>query len=89
MDARSGDHALIGMGSILLNHVKIGKGSIVGANSLVTEGKEFPDYSLIMGSPAKLIKEIPVEVTQHFQRGVESYIKEAAKYLDSLNLGHK
>ena len=49
-----GDNALIGMGSTLLNDSKIGNNSIVGANSLVTEGKVFPDNSLIIGSPAKV-----------------------------------
>ncbi|NNC96303.1 MAG: gamma carbonic anhydrase family protein [Chitinophagales bacterium] len=79
------DHALIGMGSIILNKVKIGKGCIVGANSLITEGKEFPDFSLIMGSPAKLVKNIPQEVVDHYQKGVDSYIKEASKYLNNIH----
>ena len=76
-----GDHSLIGMGSTVLNHVKIGKGVIVGANSLVTETKIIPDYCLVMGSPAKIIKEIPKEISDQFQKGVESYKKEALKYL--------
>src|SRR5260370_33289965 len=48
-----GAHSLIGMGPTLLNGVKIGRYSIAGAGALVTEGKEFPDHSLIVGAPAR------------------------------------
>ncbi len=44
------------MGATILNGAKIGKGSLVGANALVTEGKEFPDNSLIVGAPAKAVR---------------------------------
>ena len=53
-----GDGSLIGIGAIVLNGVKIGKNCIVGAGSLVTEGKEFPDGSMIMGSPAKVVRQL-------------------------------
>lgn len=56
-----GDGSLIGIGAIVLNDVKIGKNSIVAANSLVPEGKEFPDGSMIMGSPAKLVRTLAPE----------------------------
>ena len=49
------DGALIGMGAIVLNGARIARGSIVGAGSVVTTGKQFPEYSLIIGSPAKVI----------------------------------
>lgn len=48
-----GDNSLIGMGSTLLNRSRIGKNCLVGANSLVTEGKEFADGSMILGAPAR------------------------------------
>ena len=51
-----GDGCLIGMGATLLNGAVIGRGSLVGANALVTEGKIFPDRSLIVGSPAKSVR---------------------------------
>ncbi|AZO77876.1 MULTISPECIES: gamma carbonic anhydrase family protein [unclassified Bosea (in: a-proteobacteria)] len=51
-----GDNSLVGMGATVLNHVKIGRNCLVGANALVTEGKEFPDNSLIVGSPARAIR---------------------------------
>ena len=48
-----GDNSLIGMGATVLNHAKIGANSIVGAGALVTEGKEFPDGALLVGSQPK------------------------------------
>ena len=51
-----GEGALIGMGATILNGAKIGKNCLVGANALVTEGKEFPDNSLIVGAPARVAR---------------------------------
>ena len=51
-----GDNSLIGMGSTLLNGAVIGRNCLVGANSLVTENKVFPDNSLIVGSPARVVR---------------------------------
>lgn len=53
-----GANSLIGIGSVILNNAVIGRNCIVGAKSLVTEGKEFPDGTLIMGSPAKPVREL-------------------------------
>ena len=44
------------MGSIVMNGARIGQGSIVGAGSVITEGKKFPENSLIIGSPARVIR---------------------------------
>ena len=53
-----GDDSLIGIGAVVLNGAKIGKGCLVGAGALVTEGKEFPDGSMIIGSPAKVVRQL-------------------------------
>ena len=53
-----GDNSLIGINSVILNGAKIGKNCLIGANSLITEGMEIPDNSLVMGSPAKVKKEL-------------------------------
>ena len=53
-----GNNSLIGMGSTVLNNAKIGNNCLVGANTLITEGKEFPDNSMIMGSPGKVVREL-------------------------------
>jgi carbonic anhydrase/acetyltransferase-like protein (isoleucine patch superfamily) len=50
-----GEGSLIGMGATILNHAVIGRNSLVGANALVTEGKTFPDRSLIIGAPARAV----------------------------------
>ncbi len=58
------DGALIGMGAIVLNGARIGRGSIVGAGSVVTSGKQFPENSLILGSPAKVVRALePHQIT--------------------------
>src|ERR1700745_3402298 len=49
------DDSLVGMGSIVMNGAKIGRGAVVGAGSGITEGKHFPEYSLIIGSPPRRI----------------------------------
>ena len=53
-----GDNSLIGMGSTILNNARIGNNCLVGANTLITEGKEFPDNSMIVGSPGRLKREL-------------------------------
>lgn len=68
------DNCLIGMSATILDNAVIGEGSIVGANSLVTQGKKFPPRSLIMGSPAKVVKELS-------QEEVEGLIKHAQHYV--------
>ena len=74
------DGALIGMGSILLNGVRIGRGSIVGAGSVVTSGKQFPENSLIIGSPARVIRTLAPDQIQtidaeHYQHNGPRYKK--------------
>jgi carbonic anhydrase/acetyltransferase-like protein (isoleucine patch superfamily) len=55
--------ALIGMGSIVMNGARIGRGSIVGAGSVITEGKQFPEHSLILGAPARVVRTLdPAQV---------------------------
>ena len=56
-----GDGSLVGIQSIVLNGARIGRNSLVGAGSLVTEGKEFPDGSMIIGSPAKAMRQLTPE----------------------------
>ena len=51
-----GDDSLSGINAVVLNRAKIGKNCIIGANSLIPEGKEIPDNSLVMGSPGKVVK---------------------------------
>ncbi len=68
-------NTLIGMGSIILNKAKIGKNSIVGAGSLVTEGKVFPNGSLILGSPAKVVRELRKDEIKSIKWSSNHYIE--------------
>lgn len=69
-----GDETLIGMGSILMDNSKIGSGCIVGAGSLVTEGSQFPDGVLILGRPAKVIRELKPEEKAFLPQSADNYL---------------
>ncbi|MGH8541859.1 MAG: gamma carbonic anhydrase family protein [Stenotrophobium sp.] len=75
-----GDNTLVGIKSVILNRAKIGKNCIVGANSLVTEGKVFPDNSMIMGSPAKLVRELTSQEVQINTLMAQHYVENAKRY---------
>ncbi|BDI07182.1 gamma carbonic anhydrase family protein [Sphaerotilus microaerophilus] len=79
-----GDGSLIGIGAIVLNNAKIGRYCLVGAGSLVTEGKEFPDYSMIVGSPAKVLKTLTPEQAERMARGSTIYAERGATYARDL-----
>ncbi len=68
------DDCLIGMGAILLNGARIGAGCIVGANALVTENKEFPDNSLIVGAPAKAVRTLDGAAAEKLRASAAHYV---------------
>ena len=74
------DNVLIGMNATVLNGAHIGKNSIVGAGAVVSEGKEFPEGSLILGVPAKKVKDLtPVQI-DHIQENADNYVKLSKQY---------
>lgn len=75
-----GDGSLIGIGSVVLNGARIGRHCLVGAKSLVTEGKEFPDGALIMGSPAKVVRMLTPEQIEHLQFSAAHYVAQAQRH---------
>jgi carbonic anhydrase/acetyltransferase-like protein (isoleucine patch superfamily) len=79
-----GDETLIGIGAIVLNGAKIGKNCLVGAGSLVTEGKEFPDGSMILGSPAKVVRELTPEQMEGVRKSAKGYMANAQRYKSGL-----
>jgi len=79
-----GDGSLIGIQSVVLNGAKIGKHCLVGAGSLVTEGKEFPDGSLIVGSPAKVVRQLTPEQIEGLKRSAQHYVANAKRYKNGL-----
>jgi carbonic anhydrase/acetyltransferase-like protein (isoleucine patch superfamily) len=79
-----GDGSLIGIGAVVLNGAKIGKGCIVGAGALVTEGKEFPDGSMILGSPAKVVRELSTDQQNALRMSAMHYIENARRFKNGL-----
>ncbi|MEN8723233.1 MAG: gamma carbonic anhydrase family protein [Alphaproteobacteria bacterium] len=75
-----GDNSLIGIGAIILNNVKIGSNCIIGANSLIPEGKEIPDNSLVMGSPGKVVRELPPENADFLKLQAAHYVENAQRF---------
>ncbi|WP_044173351.1 gamma carbonic anhydrase family protein [Flectobacillus major] len=75
-----GDGSLIGMRATVLNKAKIGKGCIIGAHALVTEKMEIPDYSLAVGAPAKVIRQMTPEQAEKIKLGAEHYVAMAEKH---------
>jgi len=79
-----GDGSLIGIQAVVLNGAKIGKNCLVGAGSLVTEGKEFPDGSMILGSPAKAVRQLSPEQIQGLKMSAKHYVDNARRYKTGL-----
>lgn len=79
-----GENSLIGMGATVLNHARIGSNCLVGANALVTEGKEFPDNSLIVGSPARAIRTLEPKVIDGLRQSAENYIANWKRFANGM-----
>ncbi|WP_370253292.1 gamma carbonic anhydrase family protein [Nioella sp.] len=68
-----GDGSLIGMGATVLNGARIGKGCLIGAGALVTEGKDIPDFSLVMGTPGKVVRVLDEAAQAGLLKSAEHY----------------
>ena len=68
------DDCLIAMGAVLLNRVHVGRGSIVGAGAVCTEGMRVPPNSLVLGVPARVVRATTAEERERIRRTVESYL---------------
>ena len=79
-----GDGSLIGIQAVVLNRSVIGKDCLVGAGAVVTEGKSFPDRSVIFGSPAKVVRELNEENATRLRRSAESYVVRGQNYKANL-----
>ena len=75
-----GEGSLIGIGAIVLNGARIGKNCLVGAGALVTEGKEFADGSMILGSPARVVRQLTSEQIAGIRRNVLGYVDNARQF---------
>lgn len=79
-----GDNSLVGMGATILNGARIGRNCIVGANALVTEGKDFPDNSLIVGAPARVTRTLDDEAAGKLTKSAEHYVDNARRFARDL-----
>jgi len=79
-----GDGALIGMGAAILNDARIGRHCLVGANALITEGKEFADGTLIVGSPARAIRPLTAEELARMAASADRYAERSRFYRQAL-----
>ncbi|MBU1641879.1 gamma carbonic anhydrase family protein [bacterium] len=77
------DGCLIGMSATILDGAVIGRESIVGAGALVTKNKVFPPRSLIMGSPAKAVRELNDEEVKELYASAKRYVAFSQEYLDN------
>jgi gamma-carbonic anhydrase len=77
-----GDQALIGMGSVILDGVVIGEQSLVGAGAVVTPGTQIPPGSLVLGAPAKVVRELAPQERADLKALAEKYVRVAAYYLE-------
>jgi len=79
-----GEGSLIGMNCVILNGVEIGRDCLVGANSLLTQGKKFPDRSLVMGTPGKVIRELNDDEVTEIRETAIRYVANSKRYLEQL-----
>jgi carbonic anhydrase/acetyltransferase-like protein (isoleucine patch superfamily) len=79
-----GDFALIGIGARVLNRAKIGRYCLIGAGSLITEGKEIPERSLVMGAPGKVVRQLRDEEILLLEGSAAHYVQNAQRYRQQL-----
>lgn len=79
-----GSGSLIGVQAVVLNGAAIGKNCLVGAGAVVTERKSFPDNSLIIGSPAKVLRQLTEDEIQGLHRNANDYVERGRRYLTQL-----
>lgn len=83
--ATVGDNSLIGIRSVLLNGVVVGENCLVGANALLTEGKRFPPGSLILGSPARVVRPLTPAEIEGLKRSAQSYVSRSRAFMAEAN----
>lgn len=78
--------SLIGINAVVLNNAVIGRNCLVGANALVTEGKEIPDGSLVLGSPARVVRALNEEELAGIAHIADHYVERAALFRKALTM---
>ena len=75
-----GDGSLIGIGSVVLNGARIGRQCLIGARALITEGKEIPDRSVVMGAPGKVVRALSEAEAEALADGAAHYVENWKRY---------
>jgi carbonic anhydrase/acetyltransferase-like protein (isoleucine patch superfamily) len=75
-----GDYTLIGMNAVVLNRARIGNYCMIGANALITEGKEIPDGSVVMGSPGKIVRQVTDAERRVLEVSGAHYVENARRF---------
>ncbi len=79
-----GNGSLIGIQAVILNRAKIGRDCLIGAGALVTEGKEIPDRSMVLGSPGKVVRTLTDKDLEMLRYGAKMYVERSREYRDRL-----
>lgn len=79
-----GNNALIGINSVIMNDVVIGDDCLIGSNTLLTEGKQIPPRSLVVGSPGKIIRELSDEEVAEITEFSDRYVRNSKRYRETL-----
>jgi len=79
-----GEGSLIGINSVVMNGARIGRNTLIGANSLVPEGKEIPEGVLVLGSPAKVVRELRPEEKDYLLKVARGYVERGRYYAENL-----
>lgn len=79
-----GENCLVGMGATILNGARIGRNCLIGAGALVTENKDIPDGSLVMGMPGKVVRALDEAAIEGLRQSARSYQANAARFARGL-----
>lgn len=79
-----GDNSLIGINAVVLNRARIGRNCIIGAGAIITEGKEIPDGSLVVGAPGKVIRTLEQPQIDMLRMSAEHYVQNWKRYVRDL-----
>ena len=79
-----GDNSLIGIGAVVLGRARIGRNCLIGANTLITEGKEIPDNSLVMGQPGRVVRQLEPGQIEALKASAAHYVKNWRRYVSGL-----
>ncbi|MFJ8263809.1 gamma carbonic anhydrase family protein [Rummeliibacillus sp. NPDC094406] len=80
-----GKRSIVGMGSVILDHVEIGEECIIGANTLITQGTKIPPRSLVVGSPGKVVRELNEKDFELIQLSIDTYVQKGIEFKKELD----